>query len=296
MFNYIKDAIINSYGDPLSTGDELVIKRVGNYKVAGIFSPVTNAAKTYIKKEPKEGKPGKYTIAADASTKVVSPDAITAKDILHIEIAIQMDKYLGEYANANWAKFGKKIIVEVNAMNGDLKAALEEAVKGSDAPFDCEQRIFTVDSASVANGVVSAVITMSDPNLFIGKDGVFVGYLDGDTCPSECGMQDFVDCDATVTEADRQIPFATGEWLMENLRVPTYYNRRFGAVGEKNYPIPGGKYTQYIFNYVMDRPGLGGLSAVSQKIQSATTHVIYVESAAVPAFKAELDAAGLSEE
>lgn len=285
MFNYIKDAIFNAadvtkIAEKVTAAvsgvdeDQIVIKRYGNFTCKdkpetgfGIQNVVVTAG--------VQGVPGKYTIAGTAPA-VVAPDTITAKDILHIEIAVQMDKYLGEYANANWAKFGKKFIVEVNAKDGDLKAALEEAVKSSDAPFDCEQRIFTVDSASVADGVVNAVITMSDPNLFIGKDGVFVGYLDGDTCPSECGMQDFVECDVTVTEADRKVPFATGEWLMENLRVPTYYNRRFGAVGEKNYPIPGQVYDQVTFQYVMDRPGLGGLSAVNQKIQSATTHVIYV--------------------
>lgn len=303
MFNYIKDAVINdvkalelrahSVDAPtplntviglvveqkddkgVSTGAELVVKRVGNYKLEGI--------KNLFVTKGIEGKAGEYTLdLAPAFAKV------DETGIIHVELAVKMDgKYLGEYANANWAKFGKKFIVELKGaaagadadeVDAAIDAAFKEAVKDTDAPFDCEQNILSVKSDSK-----KLTITLSDPYLSISEDGAFVGVL-ASQCPGDCGLLDFEEIDVKVEAADADkpvLPFATGEWLMENLRVPTYYNRRFGAVGEKNYPIAGQVYDQIAFEYVMDRPGLGGLSAVGQKIQSATTHVLYVPTGSV---------------
>jgi hypothetical protein len=41
-------------------------------------------------------------------------------------------------------------------------------------------------------------------------------------------------------------------------------------------PNPNTVYTQYTFDYVQDRPGLGGHSGVGQGIQAITTHTFYI--------------------
>jgi len=71
-------------------------------------------------------------------------------------------------------------------------------------------------------------------------------------------------------------PFATGEWLQENHRFPTYPNIRYHAPGYEDYPIPGVKYVQFSFAYQSPRPQLGGLSGVGQAMMAITRHIYFV--------------------
>ena len=87
---------------------------------------------------------------------------------------------------------------------------------------------------------------------------------------------------------DGKQPFATGTWIMENLRLPNTLNYRyFGSNDEM--PIANEIYTQFTFDYTSDRPGLGGHSGVGQAIAAVTTHTFYVASSAVEAFKTAFD-------
>lgn len=52
-------------------------------------------------------------------------------------------------------------------------------------------------------------------------------------------------------------------------------------------PIAGAIYTQYTFDYVSDRPGLGGHSGVGQGITAITTHSFFVAPEAVADFEAQ---------
>ena len=49
--------------------------------------------------------------------------------------------------------------------------------------------------------------------------------------------------------------------------------------------VAGRVYTRCTFDYVSDRPGLGGHSGVGQGITAITTHTFYVAEGAVAAFK-----------
>lgn len=80
-------------------------------------------------------------------------------------------------------------------------------------------------------------------------------------------------------------PFATGEWLIENLRFPTYPNIRWAAVGDEDRPVPGVLYTQYSFAYDSPRPQFGGLSGVGQKVEAVTRHIYYVPASLEKAFE-----------
>ena len=80
-------------------------------------------------------------------------------------------------------------------------------------------------------------------------------------------------------------PFATGQWLIENLRFPTYPNIRWAAVGVEDRPIPGVVYVQYSFAYDSPRPQFGGLSGVGQKVEAVTRHIYYVPEALTAEFE-----------
>jgi hypothetical protein len=173
-----------------------------------------------------------------------------------------VDKYLVDYANANWGAFGKAITVEFSADKSAaavataLKNALEEATKDLDKMF------------TLAISGDNLVGTFTEKYFAIGKDNVVINvYKDGE----------LVEVDGAVTTTDTVAPFATADWLVENLRFPSYPNVRYAAKNSDEYPVAGQVYDQVSFQYAVERPGLGGLSAVGQKIESVTTHVLYIK-------------------
>lgn len=87
-------------------------------------------------------------------------------------------------------------------------------------------------------------------------------------------------------------PFATGEWLQENHRAPTYPNIRYHAPGYEDYPIPGTLYVQYSFAYDSPRPQFGGLSGVGQKVEAVTRHIYYVPEALAEEFEGMFEEIG----
>lgn len=173
-----------------------------------------------------------------------------------------VDKYLADYANANWANFGKSVVVEFSATNtaaaiaSAMKAALYEATKDLDKMFTLE-----IDGTDLVGTFVEKYFAIGNDNIVINV------YKDGELVE----VSDAVETTETVA------PFATADWLIENLRFPSYPNVRYAAKNSDEYPVAGQVYDQVSFQYAVERPGLGGLSAVGQKIESVTTHVLYIK-------------------
>lgn len=86
--------------------------------------------------------------------------------------------------------------------------------------------------------------------------------------------------------------FATAKWLVENLRFPSYPNIRYTRLYADESPVAGTVYTQYAFEYVTERNVPGGMSAVGQKTESITGHVIYVPSTLETEFEEKLNETG----
>ena len=93
---------------------------------------------------------------------------------------------------------------------------------------------------------------------------------EGDTVPT-----------VTVSNTQNRVaPFATKEWIIENLRFPTYPNIRYNSVG--NVPTEA-LYDELAFTYAVPRVGLGGLSGVGQGLTAVTRHIFYVPNGTVTA-------------
>lgn len=257
MFNYIREIIINK---PLaeinrSAGNKVILERVGEYDK-------TNVTKVYITRGT-QGTPGTVKIkGADLLAPATAASLTEATYNVHLFVKT-MDKYLADYANANWGAFGKSIVVEFTAKAAakDIADAMEKAINMAVADLDKMFKI-TNDGAGVLT------LTFTEPYLTMGKDNIEVKmYNDGE-------LKD-VTLTGAVTET--VAPFATAEWLVENLRFPSYPNVRYAAKNSDEYPVAGQVYDQISFQYAVERPGLGGLSAVGQKIESVTTHVLYIK-------------------
>lgn len=85
--------------------------------------------------------------------------------------------------------------------------------------------------------------------------------------------------------------FGTYMQILKDLRLPTLESRRFEAVNKEELPIAGGKYNEYIIEYVVDR-GLFGGAAMGQQVTSKTSHVFYVLTSLAADFETALKTLG----
>lgn len=138
-----------------------------------------------------------------------------------------------------------------------MEKALNMAVKDLD-------KMFTI--ANDGAGVLT--LTFAEPYLTMGKDNIEVRMYNK--------ANELVDVALTGDVVETVAPFATAAWLVENLRFPSYPNVRYAAKNSDEYPVAGRVYDQVSFQYTVERPGLGGLSAVGQAVTSVTTHVLYI--------------------
>jgi len=196
---------------------------------------------------------------------------------------------LFEYGYPNYNSFGKQILIDFQSVDAatDAKTILDSIL-----PQNMEN-----DLTFVKGTVNSNTVVLSVGHTGLRFDSLAIAEYDPTTCDSCVGeyltpkvILDHADWktpakNATgkselgdaITHAEVGVdPFATGEWLIENLRFPSYPNIRWATVGEANRPIPGEKYTMYSFAYESPRPGLGGLSGVGQKMEAVTRHIYYV--------------------
>lgn len=238
-----------------------------------------------FKTEGYEGKCAKMVI--DCSKLTVSQASTV---LLQATLKIKMfNKFLGEYANANWALFGKPILagfeIPENATATQIAEALYQAL------YDCvpeNNRFMTVE-------IKESTVTLTLPDCYADFESFALESYDPTACDSCLGEYNQVYTDKAVKITHNREPFATGEWIQENLRFPSYPNVRYAGLYADERPVPGALYNMYAFKYVVPEIGHGGLSFVGQAITSDTTHVFYVLAGAVSdAFEAKLTALGLT--
>lgn len=285
MFKYTKEIIINSLknevdGDKVFAdvvNSKLIIKRGGEYKKANILDGKIYKTIGYA------GVRSKATI--DCAVLIEQNGTNYETGLYQLGIYLKMpNKYLGEYANANWQQFGRPIIVgfDVNASEAAAPVTLaEKLAKLLKLAMQADTKLGTV---TVEGSKI--VIVLDDPYMHFNT--FKLEKYDPTLCDSCLGEYVNKNLAGKVTVEDGVEPFATGDWLQENLRFPTYPNIRYAALNEEEYPIPGEIYVEYSFGYESPRPGLGGLSGVGMKVEALTRHIYYVRKSLVDQFEAEL--------
>ena len=255
MFKYTKEIIINTNDKNLVkvSNGYLTIRRGGEYKIE-------NMGKLY-KTVGNVGTSGKVTLKTDK---------LTTPGLYRVSFGVKsIRKFTADMANANYNEFGREFVVEVSLASAEeAESKLTSALKSA----------MNVDIATV-DGLT---INLIDP--YFAVSFVEIAKYDEDKEQYvSVGIDRLVDNEYTTnvsTIVKNVEPFATGEWIRENLRFPSYPNLRHSALYEDEQPVPGAIYTQYAFSYTAERIGLGGLSAVGQKIESVTQHIFYVNNAA----------------
>lgn len=290
MFKYTKEIIINSFENELdgvkvfadTANSKLVIKRGGEYKKSNILD-----GKIY-KTIGNAGVRSKAVIKCAGLIEQYGGEYETG--LYQLGIFLKMpNKYLGEYANANWQQFGRPILVGFDVTSADVAdttgaVLAEKLAKLLRIAMQADTKLGVVKIDEKTPGNIE--IVLSDPYMHFGKFK-FEKYDPTlcDSCLGEYVDKSLVD---KVVVTDGKEPFATGGWLQENLRFPSYPNVRYAALNEDEYPIPGEIYVEYSFGYESPRPGLGGLSGVGMKIEALTRHIYYVRQSLVEQFESEI--------
>ena len=256
MFNYIKETIINDQNNVIKAADNtLVVKRGGNYDCSKICD-----AKVYKT----------VGVAGTKGTITIDPSKFTNNaniDFRQFAIFIGASEKLSDYALANWAEFGKPILIESEKTDADELAATFKLALPNDNP------LYTV---SVSSSKV--VLTLAESWMAPIEVKVFEHYKNDDSLVQNTTAN-------LVVKTDNVPEFATAKWLVENLRFPSYPNLRYNALYSDETPVKGTVYTQYAFQYIVKHAVPGGLSAVGQHVDSITTHVFYVPNADASTFE-----------
>lgn len=263
MFNYNKELIVNNLGNVLVDGETLVIKRGANYKKENIY-----CGKVYKTK----GNEGECAVATIDTQKLLG-----TSDYHQFLIFVKTpSKELSDYGLANWHEFGKPIIIETACHDlKDIVAAFNLALPTDNPFYKAEE-----DGTKVK-------ITLAEPWMAFDEIRVFAHKpvaWDPDNM-AELKEPNMVEITSNVEE------FATAKWIVENLRFPTTANLRYNRLYADESPVAGTVYTQYAFEYMVERSAPGGVSTIGQKVDSITGHVIYVPSSEEDNFEALLSQA-----
>lgn len=225
----------------------------------------------------------------------------------HVQILIELgldSDYRGDYGSALWY-FRKPILVDVTlgATVNDSAKAIYDAIK---AAIPAEYKFINVklDTTTAASNH-RVVVSGSDSYQKVLKVVLNEFYCEercGDNGSEEVHTITEMDNSALVTAAPggwfsytaNNVEFGTYDYIIHNLRLPTYENFRFTSPARVEMPMMGREYHQFSFAYCVPRQGLGGLSAVGQTIHSTTLHTFYVEDSLAEDFKDKLEEIGVT--
>ena len=287
MFQYTHELVLNNPAASVKVGqckdyvtgaavDAVLVERGGEYR-----KDLMTNAKIFV-------TPG-HVGALDKITLDVDDLSLTADKNYALNIFVKLvDPHaLYEYGYPNYNTFGKQILVDFKSVNAATDA---QTILDSILPQNMEN-----DLTFVKGEVSSTSVILEVGHFGLRFDSIAIAEYDPTTCDSCIGEYmapttlldkgDWANANAALTHTTTGVdPFATGEWLIENLRFPSYPNIRFNAVGKENYPNPATTYTMVSFEYRSPRPGLGGVSGVGQAMEAATRHIYYVPSSEASTF------------
>lgn len=299
MFQYTHEVIFNSLTMPdgskrlVRNGGSkgpLTIKRGGEY-----WNAFIQDHKVY----KTEGHVGVYELLKiDVDKLVAAFPASEGEGMnpgtyqLSIFVKLLDPHALYEFGYPNYKTFGRHLLVGFDVLPGEEAADIAATIYESlDMAIRKEELLVGgLDESGDAPIVAefeegSTVVAIRANHYALRFDTVGVAVYDETTCGSCLG--EYLDTVDILTNKNEEMnaaeivtegvePFATGEWLIENLRFPTYPNIRWAAVGAEDRPVPGVVYTQYSFAYDSPRPQFGGISGVGQKVEAVTRHIYYV--------------------
>lgn len=277
MFDFQKEVVINDVKNVKVDAEK------GIFVIDGMTYKANNVVeKTVYKTEPVTGKKATIIIPLE---KVAD-----GKKQVRIELGLDRD-YRGSFGSALYY-FRKPILIDFREGVKDimeLKKACELVAASNDNVLHIVPEDAEVPEDAPKSNNSQIVLEAADDYITVRKAEIVTfdcanEYCNGDQMEIEVANED-------LTVDDNVVSFGTYEYLIHNLRLPTYANIRFASPAAVEMPVLGGKYIQYSFEYAVPRR-IGGLSVVGQMNYSSTGHTFFVLKSQQDAFEAAL--AGLS--
>ena len=267
MFQYTTTTVINSALDsngvtPKYSGDADAFKvtRVGTFKKDNIKSV--------------------YERAYSAPTKEVATitvPSITAGKVIRLEVDVRLSQNTySEYANS-YLYFKKPVVVEVIATADAAAnaAALAKQVAGLQDRFG-ESYIKATNAG--------AVITLEAKNQY---QRFYNAEISEEVLSPNSLIQPeykVVSTGFTVITPGK-VGFGDDAYMIASIMVPTTENTRAFGINQEERPILGGNYSQFTLRYDIPKDSNDGIWTGARSI---TTHVFYVKSDLVNAFRTEI--------
>ena len=267
MFQFTTTTVINSGLDsngvtPKYSGDANAFKvtRVGTFKKDSIKSVYERAYSAPIK---------------EVAT-ITVPPVIAGKVIrLEVDVRLSQNTY-SEYANS-YLYFKKPVVVEVIATADAAAnaAALAKQVAGLQDRFG-ESYIKATNAG--------AVITLAAKNQYQRFHNAEIS--EEVLSPNSLIQPEYkvVSTGFTVTTPGK-VGFGDDAYMIASIMIPTTENTRVFGINQEERPILGGNYSQFTLRYDIPKDSNDGIWTGARSI---TTHVFYVKSDLVNAFKAEI--------
>lgn len=313
MFQYTHELIFNSLTMP--DGSDRLVRNGGNkgpltVKRGGEYWGKFIQNQTVYKTEGHVGKYEILTLDVSALGQIFpgQDGAFMVPGTYQLNMFVKLlDPHaLYEFGYPNWNTFGRQLLIGFDVTASDTAATVAEKIYDSYV-MAVRKEEFLV-GGDVENEALKEFVPGTDTKVSLRAnhfalrfDAMGVAIYDETTCNSCIGeylpvIDILNNVDTSKNAAEVTVngvePFATGEWLVENLRFPTYPNIRYYAVGAADRPVPGTVYVQYSFAYESPRPQLGGLSGVGQAMYAVTRHVYYVPKDLASAFEAAFTGIG----
>ena len=319
MFQYTHEVIFNSL--TMKDGSDRIVRSKEGNKGSLIIKRGGEYWKNFIQDQKvykTQGHVGAYELLsidvekfADVFPAREDETSFMAAGTYQLSIFVKLlDPHaLYEFGYPNYKSFGRHVLVGFDVLPGETAADVAAKVHESLA-LAIRKEEFVVGAL---NGTAvkefedgtDTVVAIRANHYALRFDSVGLALYDETVCDSCVGeylptidiftnKNDELNAAEVPAGAEGVEPFATGEWLIENLRFPTYPNIRWAAVGEEDRPVPGVLYTQYSFAYDSPRPQFGGLSGVGQKVEAVTRHIYYVPTSLENAFEAGFTGLGVS--
>ena len=267
MFQYTTTTVINSALDSNGvtlkySGDANAFKvtRVGTFKKDNIKSVYERAYSAPTKEVAT------ITVPTVAAGKVIR---------LEVDVRLSQNTY-SEYANS-YLYFKKPVVVEVIATADATAnaAALAKQVAGLQDRFG-ESYIKATNAG--------AVITLEAKNQYQRFHNAEIS--EEVLSPNSLVQPEYkvVSTDFAVTVPGK-VGFGDDAYMIASIMVPTTENTRMFGINQEERPILGGNYSQFTLRYDIPKDSNDGIWTGARSI---TTHVFYVKSDLVNAFRTEI--------
>lgn len=297
MFNFQKEVVLNSLD-----------------KAAVVEATSAGLGKPNIEKKVRFHDGGEYFAKYIVDSKIYQTEPIIPQNFQltlkfpaevldrHVQIEIELgldNDYRGDYASALYY-FRKPILIDIQ-MPSTAAAAAALVYKSLNTCIPNEYRFINVE---YTEGNEQVVIKGVDSYQKV-RNVTIYKY----ECEERCGGEgseepitlinkntgELEEGDDFVEYTTNNVEFGTYEYLIHNLRLPTYANLRFNSPSFAEMPVAGANYHQFSFAYCVPRHvNFGGVSVAGQTNHSTTLHTFFVKEDLVSQFKALFTEIGIT--